>query len=85
MPWRAEDRLDPLADRREVEAAVRLVPAGGPDDRGEPFDRGGEVPPGVALVADHDLAAGPPGAFEQFEADLTLVALRRGQGEGRWA
>src|SRR5574337_1008196 len=47
-----EDRLDPLADRREVGAVGGFVFASGPDDRcGEVGGKVFELAAGVALVA----------------------------------
>jgi len=78
-----KDRLDPLADRGEVDAVVGLVLSSGPDDRGlEGADRLGEVLARVALVADDDLPAGPVCPFQQLDPDLALVALGGGQGKG---
>jgi len=60
-----------------------LVFAGRPGDRGaEIGDRGGEGSPRVALVAEDELSADPVGPFEQFDPDLTLIPLGRGEGEG---
>src|ERR1700724_2715051 len=54
-----EDRLDPLADRSEMQGAVGLVFSSRPEDRGvEVSDRLGEVAARVALVADDDLPTG---------------------------
>src|SRR4051794_35767091 len=54
-----EDRLDALADRRQVRVAGGLVAARGADDvRVEVGDRGGERAADVALVADDEFAAG---------------------------
>src|SRR3954452_14341664 len=54
-----EDRLDALADRRQLRAAAGFVGAAGADDgRGEGADGGGEVAADVALVGDDDFPAG---------------------------
>src|SRR5260370_16806118 len=46
-----EDRLDPLADRREVKTVGGFVFAGGSDDRGPaPRDLARELTPRVALA-----------------------------------
>jgi hypothetical protein len=59
-----------------------LVFAAGPDDRGVEFaDSFGERAAGVALVAEHCFAAAALAAGEQFESELSLVALGRGQRE----
>lgn len=78
-----EDRLDPLANRGEVNRALRLVLSSRPDDPGlQLVDRRGELAPGIALVADDDLPAGTLGTAQQLDPDLALVALRRGEREG---
>lgn len=78
-----KDRLDPLADRSEVEAAIGLVFSRRSDDRGfEVGDSFGEVLACIALVADDDLPAVSVGAFKQLDPDLALVALGRGKREG---
>src|SRR5215204_541773 len=77
-----EDRLHPLADRREVNGTVGLVLASRSHDRGaKACDRCGKAPPGITLVADDGLPADPAGALQQLQADLALVALGRGEGE----
>src|SRR3990172_2966420 len=56
-----EDRLDALADRREMKSRPGFVFAAGTDDCGVEFADGlGEFAAGVALVAQERLA---PGAF----------------------
>jgi hypothetical protein len=77
-----KDRLDRLADRREVKAVVGLVFAGRPGDRGVQLAGGcGEVAPRIAFVADDDLPAGALGAGQELDPDLSLVALGRSEGE----
>jgi hypothetical protein len=65
-----KDRLDPLADRSEVNAIVGLVFARRPDDGcrqgGGSF---GEVAAGVSLVADDDLPAASLRSFEQLDPE----------------
>src|SRR4030088_3529375 len=61
-----EDRLDPLADRCEVEAGPGFVFAGWADERGvEVADGLGELTAGVALVAEQRLPAAALAAGEQ--------------------
>src|SRR5260221_8127280 len=80
-----EDRLDPLADRSEVDCAGGPVLASRPCDRGlELSDRFGEAAAGVALVADEDLPTDPVCTFEQLDPHLALVALGGGEREGAW-
>src|ERR1019366_2547226 len=75
-----EDRLDALADRREMDASFGFVFAARPHDRGVQLaDLAREVAAGVALVAQQRLAARAVGAGEQFEADFALVTLGRGE------
>src|ERR1019366_1573150 len=75
-----EDRLDALADRREMRSMSGFVFAARPDDRGVQFtDFEREVAAGVALVAQQDLAAVPAGAGEQLEAHFALITLGRGE------
>src|SRR5512143_3484605 len=77
---RPEDRLDALADGSEMWSAGGLVLAGGPDEvRVEGADGGGEGAADIALVADHEFAAGARAAGDQFGGDVALVALGRGQ------
>src|SRR3954453_22188749 len=71
-----EDRLDALADRREMRSVVRFVLAPRTHDGGVAFaDRGGERATGVALVAEQRLAAVALAAVQQLERDVALVAL----------
>lgn len=78
-----EDRLDPLADRGEVNGALGLVFTRRSDDRGLQVSGGiGEFATGIALVADDGLTTDPARPFEQLDADLTLVALGRCEREG---
>ncbi len=71
-----EDRLDPLADRREVRAVAGFVAAAGAQDRGiELLDSGEEFAASVVLIADHDLTAATLGAVQEGERDLFLVDL----------
>src|ERR1019366_5343628 len=80
-----EDRLDALADRREMRSRSGFVFAGRAHDRGvEPADLEREVAAGVALVAEQRLAARAAGAGEQLEADFALIALWRGERERSW-
>src|ERR1700682_828224 len=66
-----EDRLDPLADRREVWTAPGLVLAAGSDDRGVQFaDSLGELASRIALVAEQGLPASAAGAGEQLHGTL---------------
>src|SRR5450756_876085 len=76
-----EDRLDALADGRQVRAVAGFILARRAHDEGAHLGDGGrEVAPGVALVADEHCAAAAA-TREQLKADLALVTLRRGQGE----
>src|SRR5674476_463702 len=82
-----EDRLDALTDGGQVGTVAGFVLARRAHDEGAQLGRSGrEVAPGVALVAEEHLAAAARAAREQFEADLALVTLRRGQLERsrRW-
>jgi hypothetical protein len=73
-----EDRFDALADRREVRAVTGFVFAARADERGIALaDLGGEVSPGVALVAQQRFAAVAADAVQKHEADFALVDLRR--------
>src|SRR5919106_4570949 len=82
-----KDRLDSLADRRQVRPAALLVLAAGAHDRRlELGELGLEVLAAEVLIADQDqrltglaLAAG-----DQLPADELLVDLRRGQSERSW-
>src|SRR5579871_1766122 len=74
-----EDRLDALADRRQVGAVPGLVLAPRPDDRGVHLADGlGECPAGVALVADQGERSLAAGARQELQGDVTLVAFGRG-------
>src|SRR6478735_10472260 len=77
---RPEDRLDPLADHREVNRALRLTLAIGPQDlRCEAIlDLGGELPTRVALVAD-DLLAAAKCLGQEAQGDLALGLIGRGE------
>lgn len=56
---------------QNLEASGRLVLAGRPGDpRLQSTDRLGEVPPGISLVADHDLPADPVGPDRGDDRDL---------------
>src|SRR4051812_819011 len=80
-----EDRLDALADRREMRAGAGFVLAPWPHDRGVAgADGGGEVTAGVALVGEQRLAAAALAAVKQDEADIAFVDLRRGQLQRAW-
>src|SRR6266536_3608618 len=80
-----EDRLDPLADRREMRPVAGLVLAAWAHDRGVALaDGGGEVAAGVALVAQQRFSAAALAAFEQYEADLAFVDLGGGELERAW-
>jgi hypothetical protein len=91
-PWRSsvsrscpEDRLDALADRREVGAVVGLVLARGAHQFGvHALDRELELAAGVALVGDERLAAAQ-GDRQELERNLTLGPVGRDQrgGSGR--
>src|SRR6266487_3524022 len=78
------DRLDPLADRGEVQSLAGLVLASRALDRGV---HGGEVGfellAAEVLVADQgeELAGLAGAARDQLQADVLLVELRRGQRE----
>jgi len=72
-----EDRLDALADGRQVRAAAGLVGALGARHGGAEGGHGGrELTPGVALVADEQLTAAAAATRQQLEADLALVARK---------
>src|SRR5579875_686661 len=77
-----EDRLDPLADGRELRATPALVLAGRTHDPGiERGHLGLEALAAEALVPDHDQQLPGP-AFatgDELQANLALVDLRRGQ------
>src|SRR5450756_306748 len=76
-----EDRLDALADGRQVRAVAGFILARRAHDEGAHLGDGGrEVAPGVALVADEHRAAAAA-TREQLEADLAFIAPRIGQGE----
>src|SRR5450759_1064103 len=77
-----EDRLDALADRREVRATAGLVLAPGTHDpRVEVGEFGFEVLATEVLIADHDqhLAGCSLTASDHLQAHQLLVDLRRGQ------
>src|SRR5579884_1939287 len=77
-----EDRFDSLPDRCEVRASTGFVFAAGADDRGvELVDSLSELAAGVALVAEERFAAVALTELEQFETDLALIALGRGELE----
>src|SRR5271155_4217675 len=77
-----EDRLDALADRREVWAFSGLVFASGSDDRGvHRTYLACELSPGVALIADQGRRALAVGARQELEGDLALIAFGRGHRE----
>src|SRR5659263_194233 len=70
-----EDRLDALADGRQVRTVARLVLACRAHDEGAQLGHGGrEVAPGVALVADEHRAAARR-APQQLKADLALSLI----------
>src|SRR5271165_504266 len=76
-----EDRLDALADRRQVRSWAGLVLAAGPEDRRVELVNGlCECSPGIALVADQRLATRSTGPPEQFQGDVALVAFGGGDG-----
>jgi len=78
---RLRDRLDALADRRQVRSGSGLGLARRAHHSGaEGGHRLGQPPAGVALVADEQLTVAAA-ARQQLEADLTPITLRRGQGE----
>ena len=65
-----EDRLDPLADRRQVRPSAGLVLAArAHDGRLQLGDGCGELASGIALVADERLAAVALAASEQPQRD----------------
>src|ERR671925_2419638 len=77
-----EDRLDALADRRQMWRVAGFVLAPRAHDRGAAFaDGGGKLAAGVALVAQQRLAAAASAAVKQDEGDVALVDLRGGQLE----
>jgi hypothetical protein len=77
-----EDRLDALTDRCQVRPSAGLILAGGSEDHGvELADRTREGSPGIALVADQDLAAVARNPRQQLQRDLALVALGRRHGD----
>src|SRR5215210_9178104 len=79
-----KDRLDALAQRREVRAAAGLVLAAGAlDGRVQRGQLGLEVLAAEVLVADQQqhLAGLALAACDQLQTDELLVDLRRGQGE----
>ena len=78
----AKDRLDALADRREVGASSVLVFAPRAGDRGVQICGGGlEVAAGVALVADDGQVSVTVDAFKQAQADVALADLGAGERE----
>src|SRR3954463_11209223 len=80
-----EDRLDPLAYRREVGAFAGLVLAARPgDQRLEPEGVGLELPAGVALVADHGHRTGAVDALKQRQARLALADLGARERQRAW-
>src|ERR1700689_5968314 len=71
-----DDRLDPLADRREVWAFPGLVFAAGPQDRGvHVADPSRELASCIALIADQCEPALPACAGQELQRDLALVAF----------
>src|SRR5215212_1840736 len=80
-----EDALDALADRGQVRSVAGLVLAGWADDVGvERLNGRGELAADLALVVDHDLAAGAAAAGEHFVGDVAFVALGRRERERAW-
>jgi len=78
-----EDGLDALADGGEVQRAAGLVFAQRTGEQDLEFiHRRGELPPRVALVADHDVPAVPRALGEKFKTHLPFVPLGRGETEG---
>src|SRR5437762_607079 len=77
-----EDRLDPLADRREVRPAGAFVLAVWPDDRRVELGSGVlEGTAGVAFVADHEEVAVALAALEQRQANIPFGGFRGGEHE----
>src|ERR671918_418501 len=77
-----KDRLDPLADRRQVRPTARLVLAGGAKQgRAEAFDLAVELGSRIAPVADDRLAARKR-RREQLLRDLALADVGGRQGPG---
>jgi hypothetical protein len=71
---RPEDRLDALADRRQVRPAARLILARRTHHGDAEISRSrSKRAAGVALVADERLTAASA-ALQQLQADLALVA-----------
>src|SRR5271168_5380749 len=69
-----EDRLDALADRREMRTLAGFVFAARSDERDVALsDGGGEVSAGVALVTEQRFAAVKADAIKQLEADFAFV------------
>ena len=65
-----EDRLDALADRRQMGTLTGLVCAPRPHDGGAQGGRTcGEGPAGIALVADEQLAAAPVATLKQNQRE----------------
>lgn len=82
-----EDRLDPLADRREVwSAALLVLAARAVDGRVERAQVGLELAPAEVLVADDDqyLTGLALAARDHLQADGLLIDLRGGQSERAW-
>src|SRR3954469_22204836 len=81
-----KDRLDALADRRQVWPMAGFVFASGAHEGGVALaDGGGERAPGVALVAQQRLAAVAPAALQQHQSDVAFVELGGGQFERAWS
>jgi hypothetical protein len=80
---RPEDRLDPLTDPGQDGSVTGLVgPGGAQDRRAEALARRlFELAAGVALVADHQLAAVQT-EFEQAQRDIALLLVGRRQDRG---
>jgi hypothetical protein len=75
-----KNRLDPLADRGEVQVVSGLPLASGTHNRGVHVTDGlDEGAAGVAFVAQQGLASGADTPPEQLEPDLALVAVGRGE------
>src|ERR1700684_3484034 len=74
-----EDRLDALADRRQVGPVPGLVLAPWSEDpRVQLAERLGERPAGVALVADQGDCSLAPGPRQELQGHLALISFRRG-------
>ena len=78
-----EDRLDALADGRQVRTLSGLVLAAGPHHAPvKVLGRPGDFSAGVSLVVKERLPAPAPAAGKEGKAHLLLISLGRGDLKG---